>query len=156
MELLTQKRGKPAVADGAQQVKKKAKVENKDPNAPKKPVNAYVMFFQHKRHSVQEQYFKVTASTDFFSETFCMFTFVHLSPGKWFSLAYHTYYASVKSVCIYSVVSVRLESWWCYNQTDRYGVVASRHCVRVGSCPSTTRRMFNLKAVLARQCYRLY
>ena len=34
-------------------------MEVKDPNAPKKPVNAYVMFFQHKRHSVQENYFKV-------------------------------------------------------------------------------------------------
>ncbi|XP_067932522.1 uncharacterized protein [Watersipora subatra] len=38
--------------------RKKAKMELKDPNAPKKPVNAYVMFFQHHRHSVQETYFK--------------------------------------------------------------------------------------------------
>ncbi|KAF6029855.1 hypothetical protein EB796_011853 [Bugula neritina] len=45
-------------SEGQSQSRKKSKVEVKDPNAPKKPVNAYVMFFQHHRHSVQENYHK--------------------------------------------------------------------------------------------------
>ena len=58
-QLATTKKGKGGQSDAPSHSRKKSKMEIKDPNAPKKPVNAYVMFFQHKRHSVQENYFKV-------------------------------------------------------------------------------------------------
>ena len=39
------------------------KVEKeKDPNAPKKPANAFLMFCTTQRSTVQEEYFKVTLS----------------------------------------------------------------------------------------------
>lgn len=58
-QLASSKKGKGHMSEGQQQSRKKSKMEVRDPNAPKKPVNAYVMFFQHKRHSVQADYFKV-------------------------------------------------------------------------------------------------
>ena len=59
-QLVSTKRGKGGPSSDSQTPnRKKGKMEVKDPNAPKKPVNAYVMFFQHNRHTVQEKYFKV-------------------------------------------------------------------------------------------------
>jgi len=60
VEQLANKRLKANDPSGAPPSKKKIKVENKDPSAPKKPVNAYVMFFQHQRHAVAVQYLKVS------------------------------------------------------------------------------------------------
>jgi non-histone protein 10 len=39
---------------------KKMKVEKeKDPNAPRKPANAFLMFCQQRRSVIQEEFFKV-------------------------------------------------------------------------------------------------